>query len=60
MLSDVGSLPEKSGMLADPFDDFRLFGEQEFRLIFAGGHRFEIGRFPFVVERHCEERRNSR
>jgi hypothetical protein len=39
MLGDVLSLPEKCGMLADSFDDFRLFGEQKLWLIFAGGHR---------------------
>jgi hypothetical protein len=46
-------------MVTDTFGDVDSLGEQEFRLIFAGGHRFEIGGFPFVVEHRCEERRNS-
>ncbi len=46
-------------MLTDAFDDFRLFGKQQFRLIFAGGHRFEIGGFTVVEEYRREKWRNN-
>src|SRR5262249_44668716 len=60
IFSNVSSLPEKSGMLVDALEDFRLFGEQQFRLVLAGGHRSEVGGFPLVVEHCFKERRSSR
>jgi len=59
MPSDVLGLPKNSGVLADAFYDFGLFGEQEFRLIFAGSHRFEVGGFALVVEHCFKKRRNG-
>ena len=43
-------------MLTNPFDNLRSVGEQEFRLIFPGSHRFEVGGFAFVIEHRLKER----
>jgi hypothetical protein len=59
MLGDVLGLPEKGGMLADAFDDFRLFGEQELRLILAGSDGFEVRDFALVIEHRFEKRQNG-
>ena len=46
-------------MLANAFDNVGLFGKQEFRLIFARSHRFEIGSFAVMVKHGREQRRNG-
>ena len=55
MLGDVSSLPEKCGMLADAFDNLRLFGKQKFWLVLAGSYRFEVGSFALVIEHRFEK-----
>jgi hypothetical protein len=59
MLGDVAGLPEKCWMLADAFDNLRLFGKQEFWPVLAGSHRFEIGSFALVVEHGREKGRDG-
>ena len=46
-------------MLADAFDNLRLFGKQEFWLVLAGSDRFEVGRFAFVIKNRFEKGRNG-
>ena len=46
-------------MLADAFDNVGLFGKQEFRLVFARSHRFEVGSFAVMVKHGREQRRNG-
>ena len=55
MLGDITSLPEKCGMLADAFDDLRLFGKQKLWLVLAGSYRFEVGSFALVIEHRFEK-----
>ena len=42
-------------MLADAFDNLRLFGKQEFRLVLAGNYRFEVGSVALVIEHRFQK-----
>jgi len=42
-------------MLTDAFDNFRLFGKQEFWLVLARSYSFEVGSFALVIEHGFEK-----
>lgn len=46
-------------MPADAFDNFRLCGKQEFWLVSAGSHRFEVGSFLIVIKHGLEKGRDD-
>jgi hypothetical protein len=42
-------------VLADAFDNVGLFGKQESWLVFASGHRLEVGSFAVMIKHGGEQ-----